>query len=144
MESNMMLSTMNRQLGTKWFTFYTKVRPCIVYFSTFLVVLNFLIDPTIYTSNLLMMISFLGQIEHCILSFIVLALSCGENYENFVRFVKGVLLYEAIFTSFTIGIEQKNIAEFIFVGSIAFVFGYFVYYKQSMKYFTRRLQYIYY
>ncbi len=41
---------MNRQLGTKWFTFYTKVRPWLACLTAITVIADFMQYQEIYTS----------------------------------------------------------------------------------------------
>ena len=145
----MMVSEMDRSQGTKWFTFYTKVRPCITYFSTGIVAIDFFLNKDIYMNHLLLQLDFLGTLVNAVLALIVLVLSCGD-YERFVGFVKGVLIYETIYFPISTGInnyyEQKydTFSEAIFVIAVMMVVWYFVWYRLNIKYFTKRLQCFYY
>ena len=62
---------MNKQLGTKWFTFYTKVRPwlaCLMIFST---LGDFFQYPDVYLSRWWLLLYLLGAIAQPILCIIV-------------------------------------------------------------------------
>ena len=86
---------MNKQLGTKWFTFYTKVRPWLAWLMVFSTIGDFMQYPDVYLTNWWLLLCFLAAITQPILCIAVAVKSSGD-YASFVRFVKGVLLFETI------------------------------------------------
>ena len=138
---------MNRQLGTKWFTFYTKVRPwlaCIITVPTIMV--DFMRYQEVYTSYWWMMVCFFAMLVGPVLGIVVFVKSQGD-YGKFVRFVKGVLLFEIINLAYSQAVNQYvktkfDIASALIMGVFALLLGYFVWYRLNMKYFKRRIKVI--
>ena len=135
---------MNRQLGTKWFTFYTKVRPWLSCLGAIGVLGDFMEYQEVYLSYWWMMIYFLSSIAQSVLSIMVFIKS-KEDYEDFVRFVKGVLIFETINISYELSVEQYIQNEFkdgyaLLIGVITLVLGYFLWYRLNMKYFQKRIK----
>lgn len=134
--------SMNKQLGTKWFTFYTKVRPWLACFTCLTVIMDFVQHTDIYLSNFFLLVYFAGAIAQPVLSVIV-AIKSEEDYGDFVRFVKAVLLFETINMAYQQGIQQYikdfefDYALLIFV--IILVIGYFTWYRLNVKYFEKRI-----
>lgn len=134
---------MNKQLGTKWFTFYTKVRPWLACLSTLGVVGDFLQYTYVYTAYWWMMIYFIAAIIQAVLAVMVFVKSQGD-YVDFVRFVKGVLVFETITIAYAQGVKQYaennfNLGIAIFVTLIILLIGYFVWYCLNVKYFEKRM-----
>lgn len=137
---------MNKQHGTKWFTFYTKVRPwlaCLMVFST---IGDFMQYPDVYLTNWWLLLYFLAAITQPILCIAVAVKSSGD-YASFVRFVKGVLLFETINMAYQQGIQQYinsnlqfGVAAIVF--AIILIIGYFVWYRLNVKYFEKRISVI--
>ena len=130
---------MNRQLGTKWFTFYAKVRPWFACITALSVVDDFMQYQEVYTSYWWMMVYFLAALVQPVLCIIVFVKSQGD-YEDFVRFVKGVLLFETINMAYGQAVQQYIQNEFdigvaLVVGVIILLLGYFIWYRLNMKYF---------
>lgn len=139
------LPTMNKQLGTKWFTFYTKVRPWIMCLFTLVTVMDFLECPDFYFSDLGMLVYFLGQFANAVLGIAIFLKSSGD-YTEFVSLVNKVLIYEVAFVSYSQGIRLYYEDGYVSLSVIAVVvilglLGYFIWYKEGMKYYMRRLQY---
>lgn len=137
---------MNRQLGTKWFTFYTKVRPWFACISAFTVIADFMQYQEVYTSYWWMMVYFLAALVQPVLCIIVFVKSQGD-YEAFVRFIKGVLLFETINMAYEQAVQQYIQNEFnidapLVTGFIILLLGYFIWYRLNMKYFKKRLNVI--
>ena len=135
--------TMNRQLGTKWFTFYTKVRPWLSCLLAFSVIRDFTQYPDVYCRNWWLLLYFLVAVAQPILSIIVAVKSKGD-YVGFVRFVKGVLLFETISTAYQQGVVQYlNNGLQIGVATVAFaitlVLAYLLWYRLNVKYFEKRI-----
>ena len=136
----------NKQLGTKWFTFYTKIRPwlaCLMIFST---LSDFLQYPNVYLNRWWLLLYLLAAIAQPVLSIIVFAKSQGD-YEDFVRFVKGVLIFETINIAYSQAVQQYVNNEFdigvsLVVGVIILLLGYFIWYRLNMKYFKKRISVI--
>ena len=71
----------------------------------------------------------------------------SRDYPDFVRFVKGVLLFETINMAYQQGVQQYLNSELQFgVAAIVFVvilvIGYFVWYRLNVKYFEKRINVI--
>ncbi len=134
---------MNRQLGTKWFTFYTKVRPWLACLTAITVIADFMQYQEIYTSYWWMMVYFLAALVQPVLCIMVFVKSQGD-YEDFVRFVKGVLWFETINMAYGQAVKQYiqnelNIGVALIVGTIILVLGYLIWYRLNMKYFKKRI-----
>lgn len=134
---------MNRQLGTKWFTFYTKVRPWLACLTAITVIADFMQYQEIYTSYWWMMVYFLAALVQPVLCIMVFVKSQGD-YEDFVRFVKGVLWFETINMAYGQAVKQYiqnelNIGVALIVGAIILVLGYLIWYRLNMKYFKKRI-----
>ena len=134
---------MNRQLGTKWFTFYTKVRPWFACITALSVVGDFMQYQEVYTSHWWMMVYFFAALIQPVLCIMVFVKSQGD-YEDFVRFVKGVLGFETINMAYGQAVQQYIKNEFdigvaLVVSAIILVLGYFVWYRLNMKYFKKRI-----
>jgi ribosomal protein L40E len=134
---------MNKQLGTKWFTFYTKIRPWFACLMVFSVIDDFMQYTDVYVSNWWMLLYFAVAIAQPILSVIVAVKSSGD-YVDFVCFVKGVLLFETINMSYQQGVKQYikselEIGSALIMFAIVFVISYFVWYRLNVKYFEKRI-----
>lgn len=134
---------MNRLLGTKWFTFYTKVRPWFVCLTTLTFIGDFMKYTDVYISNWWLLLYFAAAIAHPVLCVMVTAKSNGD-YINFVRFVKGVLLFETINMTYQQGVQTyvKNDFQFgiaLAASLIMFLISYFVWYRLNVKYFEKRI-----
>lgn len=137
---------MNRQLGTKWFTFYTKVRPWLACISVFSVIADFILYREVYTNYWWMSVYFLAALAQPVLCIMVFIKSQGD-YEHFVRFVKGVLLFETINMAYEQTVKQYiqnkfNLGVSLIIGFISLLLGYFVWYRLNMKYFKKRINVI--
>lgn len=137
---------MNRQLGTKWFTFYTKVRPWFACITAIAVIVDFMQYQEVYTSYWWMIVYFIAALVQPVLCIIVFVKSQGD-YEDFVRFVKGVLLFETINMAYGRAVNQYiqndfNIGAALVVGIVIFLLGYFIWYLLNMKYFKKRIKVI--
>ena len=133
---------MNRQLGTIWFTFYTKVRPWLSCLSVFTVIADFMLYQEVYIRYWWMMVYFLAALVQPVLCIMVFVKSQGD-YEDFFRFVKGVLLFEAIAPAYAQALQLYVKNEFdigiALVGGVIFLlFEYFIWYRLNMKYFKKR------
>lgn len=134
---------MNRQFGTKWFTFYTKVRPCIACLSVFTIVVEFVQDTEAYFSNLWLLSYFVASIMQPILCIIVLIKSFG-NYVDFVRLVKVVLLIEPVCIAYQKSLELYVISYVktrtaVVAFFIIVLIGYFLWYRLNIAYFKERI-----
>lgn len=134
---------MNRNLGTKWFTFYTKVRPWLACIGTLNVVSDFLQYVEVYTSYWWMMLYFAASVAQAVLSIMVFAKSRGD-YIDFVRFVKKVLLFETMSMAYGQGVQQyiQNGFELgVAFGfcAITLLIVHFTWYRLNLKYFNKRI-----
>ena len=134
---------MNRQLGTKWFTFYTKVRPWTSCLFAIPIVVDFIQYREIYISYWWMMVYFLAALAQPILCIIVFIKSRGD-YEGFVHFVNGVLWFETVNMAYAQAVKhyiqnELNIGASLVIGAIIFLLGYLIWYRLNIKYFKKRL-----
>ena len=133
---------MNRQLGTKWFTFYAKVRPWLVCFMSLNIIVDFFQYMNVYFSYWWMLLYFITGVAQPVLAIMVFTKSKGD-YQDFVRFVNGVLIFETINIAYQQGVQQyvKNF-EFgtaFIIALIILVLGYFLWYRLNIKYFKKRI-----
>ncbi len=136
--------TMNRDLGTKWFTFYTKVRPCFTCFAFLTALVDFQQYADVYINNWWLLLSFAATVAQTILSIAVLIKSRGA-YVDFVRFVKGVLLFEILLFAYQQSVNayassKLNLAVALVAFILISVLGYFVWYVLNVKYFNKRIR----
>lgn len=133
---------MNRMLGTKWFTFYTKVRPAIAALVSFTVISEFFLYTSVYFHYWWLLLSFLMVVAQLVLCILV-AIKSSKDYADFVRFVKGVLLFESFNVAYQQGVQaysrDMDFVKALLLAAFIFVICYFVWYKLNMKYFTKRL-----
>ena len=134
---------MNPMLGTKWFTFYTKVRPWIACLMALATVGDFVQYSNTYLENWWLLVCFLANIAQPILCIIVFIKSSGD-YIDFVRFVKGVLLFETINVAYQQAVKQYinssfEISSALVIFAIILVLDYFVWYRLNVKYFEKRI-----
>ena len=134
---------MNRQYGTKWFTFYTKIRPWFTVIGVSTVITEFIEYTDIYVNNWWLLLYFLNAIAQPILALIVFAKSKGD-YVEFVRFVKGVLLFETVSIAYSQGVKNYIQTEFNFgsafvVFAIILAVAFFLWYFLNVKYFEKRI-----
>lgn len=134
---------MNTQLGTKWFTFFTKVRPWFACLTAIPTIVDFIEHIDLYLSIWWMLLAFIGTIVACILA-IVVFIKSKEDYVEFVHFIKGVLFFEVINMAYQKGVQQYIDNEFdidfaLIAFVIIFVFGYFLWYRLNVNYFKKRI-----
>ncbi len=133
---------MNKQLGTKWFIFYTKIRPWLVFFGSLKIVVDFCQYTDVYLSTWWTLLYFVINMATTVVAILVLAKSKGD-YGNFVQFVKGALLFEVIALAYTGGaeeyLEEFEIGSALAVSIVILVLGYFLWYRLNMKYFEKRI-----
>ena len=134
---------MNQEMGTKWFTFYTKVRPWIACLSLLIPFADFAQYPSVYLSHIGMIISLVANLALVVLC-VMVAIKAEENYHTFVRFVNGVLIYETCNSAFQQCIQQyyvngNGIIEAVVVGALVGVGMFFIWYRPNIKYFRKRL-----
>lgn len=134
---------MNRELGTAWFTFYTKVRPILAFLIFLASIADFAQHYTIYFSHIGLLIAFVVSITEVVLS-VMVAIKSDDDYGTFVRFVKGVLLFECFNIALQISIQQyyefeTTLLEVIIVACVLGLVSYFLWYRPNIKYFKKRL-----
>ena len=132
----------NRQMGTKWFTFYTKVRPWFAAFSALGLIGDFVMAPNAYLSHWWMILYFIAGIGQSVLAIMAMVKSYG-NYADFVKFVKYVLYYEVASMAYCQGAMQyyqyENITSALIISAIFLLGGYFLWYVLNIKYFEKRI-----
>lgn len=133
---------MNRQLGTKWFTFYAKIRPWIACLASLAIIVDFFEYMDVYFSYWWMLLYFLTGIAQPVLAIMVFVKSEGD-YEDFVRFVDGVLIFETINMAYQQGVQQYienfEIGTAFVIALIMLVLGYFLWYRLNINYFKKRI-----
>lgn len=137
---------MNSQYGTKWFTFYTKIRPWFACFMFLPTLVDFIEYVDTYLSLWWMLLAFAASAAQCALSIMVFIKSQGD-YVEFVRFVKGVLLFETINIAYQQGAQQYinngfNIGYALLMLIIMLALAYFLWYRLNVKYFNKRINVI--
>lgn len=136
---------MNKQLGTKWFTFYTKVRPWLVCLASIPFLKDFIQYSDVYFASWWTILYFLSCFVPPILAIIIFIKSIGD-YQEFVRLVKGVLLAETFCIAYQQGIQQYlrsfEIGYAVINFLIILVLAYFLWYRLNIKYFEKRLNVI--
>lgn len=134
---------MNRTLGTKWFTFYTKVRPCVACLATLGVVVNFLTYTEIYLQFWWIMVQFVLSILLAVLSVLVFIKSRG-NYIKFVEFVEQFLLIEILAYTYSSAINQyikygRDLVYTFIFAAVNLLLSYLLWYRLNVKYFRKRI-----
>lgn len=133
---------MNTQMGTKWFTFYTKIRPCFAFFALVANFFNFIVSMDSYITNFVILLCFIGNIANCILCIIV-AIKADKDYNSFVRFVKGLLIFEFLYYPIISGIQIYYVNVSLLSASIStailIILLYFIWYRLNMNYFRKRI-----
>lgn len=141
--SGMKTYGMNTALGTKWFVFYSVVRPWFVC----LTAIGFLADYTKYTAIYLrepfMLAAVISAIVGAVLS-VITAIKANGYYGDFVRLVNGVLIFEVVNSAYQVAVRQyyQNGEDLELAGIVllfGLLIGYFVWYRLNMKYFKNRL-----
>lgn len=133
----------DRSLGTKWFTFFTKVRPWLICIAGCALIYDFFKYIDVYMSYWWMMIYAFGAVGQIVLAVMTFMKSRGD-YRDFVSFVSGALVYEIIYVTYSQGVQRYinnnfDIAIAIIYAAIYLVVGYFVWYRLNIKYFRKRL-----
>ena len=134
---------MNTSLGTAWFTFYTKIRPWFACLISFSIIIDFFEYIEVYSSYWWMMLSFISSITQSVFAIMVFVKSRGD-YIDFVRFVKGVLLFETINVAYQQAVQQYinssfEISSALVIFAIILILAYFVWYRLNVKYFEKRI-----
>ncbi len=130
---------MNKDYGTKWFTYFTKYRPYFSCAYPIAVVLGWMV---LYdNANVWLILDFFAALTSAILNMIVYEKSKGD-YISFCSFVKGVLLFETVSFAYSQGVHQymKNgLLTALVVGAIFLLIYYFLWYRLNIKYFDKRI-----
>ena len=133
----------NRQLGTKWFTFYTKIRPWFSCVGTLIVVIDFFRFMSAYLTYWWLLLYLYVSIALPIICIISFVKSSGDYYQ-FVRYVKGALIFEIIAVPYNASVKFYIENNFDFKAALIFfattlVVLYFSWYRLNMEYFERRI-----
>ena len=129
-------------MGTKWFTFYTKIRPWLVCLGTLGTIVDFFMYMKLYFAFWWLLLSLILSVAVAVLAIMVFVKS-DYNYGDFVRFVKKVLLFEVFQLAYQQAVQQYSDGFRLGAGVGAFVivavFGYLIWYLLNAKYFMKRL-----
>ena len=139
----------DKEKGTKWFTFYTKIRPWILVLYFLAVVLpNFIFICTqiehpmlLVFQHPMLLISFGLSVAQTVVCAKTFDKSSGD-YLEFVDFVRGVLVFEAwvgTFQGFYTQYYLKGFLPALIVAAIIGVLAYFIWYKMMSAYFHERV-----
>lgn len=136
---------MNRQMGTKWYMFYTKVRPILAIIFSIPSIVDFVQYFDTYMSYWWLLLDFILGIITVVLCIVVM-LRSEDEYFGFVSFVKKVLFFEIFQMSYEQGVQWYIQNEFDFGGAfimflIMFTIDYFIWYRLNVKYFEKRVLY---
>lgn len=145
-------TTINKQLGTKWFTFYTKIHPWFVCLFTLPIITDFMEYIDFYTGYWWSIFYVVANVVRPVLRMIVFgkSLDMTRDYAKFVTFVKFTLIYEVLNFAYTIACNVYIMegAEEGFSGTVCLVFllvvfvAYFAWFELNARYFEKRIRYI--
>lgn len=135
------VTSINKSLGTKWFTFYTKVRPIFICISAVIMSVASFVDillgiyPFLAVGDILLyVLQFALAIKTTILS--------KKDYTVFVSGVKRILLSESFFfvtvDAVELQVQTMDIWVEVTILITSTLFAYF-WYRLNIKYFERRL-----
>ena len=134
--------TRNTALPSNWFTFYTMVRPCLSGIATLALLIDFFQYSFVYFDFWWMVLYFFGGIAQFTLA-IMTAVKSKNDYGDFVRFTKGVLLFETINIAYSTSVNQylsNQVFGFAFVWFVfIFLAAFFLWYRLNVKYFEKRM-----
>lgn len=132
-------------LGMNWYKFYTKWRPIISIVFSMLILINIIGYDNyrvLYINNILGLISLIITII-CNVLFIGLYYKSKSKDKDLYPYIKLCLIFDMI--SITIGTiltsynQNNEIGYVIFATILILILSYFIYYRNSIKYFKKRL-----
>lgn len=136
----------NTSMGTKWFVFYAWVRPWMGIIVGICSVLSEIgLYGEVYLRYWWMSLCLLLTIAQILTGFWVFIKSRKEYYYiHFVRFVRGVLVFEVISAAYLVGVRDYFtngllITRAILVALFCLTVAYFFWYRLNMKYFEKRI-----
>jgi len=133
---------MNRELGTKWFTFYTKVRPWLSCIGFISVLVDFVQYTETYFTFWWLLLHFASNVAHVVVAIITFVKS-REDYGKFVTFVNKVLIFETLFFSYQAGLNQFinnfELMPSLITGAVLLLLYYLLWYRLNIKYFKKRI-----
>ena len=132
-------------LGMKWYNLFTKWRPIINIVFTVLILINIIgynQYRMIYVESILGLISLIIAIIGNVLSIVLYSKSKTKD-KDLYPFIKFCLIFDMITISFNAILNSYNqigeIGYVIFASILMIILGYFIYYRNSIKYFKKRL-----
>lgn len=133
----------NKPLGTKWFAFYTKIRPWLTCFSALTIVIDFVKYSATYLSIWWLFLSFAANMATSVLAVLTFVKAKGD-YEAFIPFIKKVLLFEVFNMAYQQAVSQYVDNSYdpvyaLIVFAIVLVVAYFLWYRLNVDYFTKRI-----
>ena len=133
----------NTRMGTKWFIFFSKVRPIIMCVGFNVTLMDFLKYMSTYLQNWWMLLIFASTLAQVVLGIITFVKSMG-NYVSFVSFVEKVLVFEIFHIAYYAGTNfylqsGLDIRSAAIAFMIALAIAYFVWYRLNVKYFNDRI-----
>ena len=140
---------MRTEMGTKWFTFYTKWRPWLVVLSACGIFKDFEEHTAIYLEHWVLWPYLLFAITAVVLQMCVFVKS-KNNYVSFVQFVESVLIFEVVMIAYQfamLGVVEQTSSSGEVVGGyelirflLVLIVGYFLWYRLNINYFRRRVR----
>ena len=137
----MKIISMNKDMGTKWFTFYTKIRPWFAYLSALITIYDCSIRSNLYFNNLFFFLYFLICAIGQPILFALISIKSEETYGDFIRIIKPALIFEVCFTAYQLCISQSSITNgrispiVLVIITIVLLF----WYKINLFYFKKRV-----
>ena len=136
--------TLNREKGLKWFYFFTKVRPVLYFFSCIMVIIEISMNPQLYLGNIFMLVYVVATLVQCVLVEFSAIKSSEDNYGDFVRFVKKVLLVEIFCSAYSTGalsyfVYNSQLIYSLLAALNNLIVLYFLWYRLNVRYFEKRM-----
>ena len=134
---------MDTQKGTKWFTFYTKIRPWLAIITACGVLGDFLQYTEVYLQYWWLWIYVLLAIATSVVQICVFVKSRGD-YIKFVRFVEGALILDVVTVAYQTAVQRVVTDTYGEIGIAVFfivlAIGYFLWYRLNKNYFRKRVR----
>lgn len=131
---------MEKELGMKWFIFFTKIRPWLTIIFWIPLTLQIIENPSIYLKNPISAIICIGTYIQGILGILLTVYSNNKN-EQLYRLLHGILIYEVSFSSFQFAVQNstENLLETLILFFLCLLVYFLVWYKPNIIYFKKRL-----
>lgn len=134
---------MNESMGTKWFFFFTKVRPVLGVIAGIPVIADYFRYPDTVARYFWLMLALLLSIGTVIIN-IVTAIKSDRRYDDFVEYVRYALIFEAFTMAYIQAVNSYagngfDLGRAIITYFAILLLMLLVWYLPNMRYFKRRL-----